>query len=97
MSEARVERAVGQFVTAASLACAAGFGGVEIHAAHGYLVSQLLSSLTDLRQDTWGGSLDEERTLSLSSFKLLRTSSTLAAVRRLNTLGYAQLESGAYA
>ncbi|ORY78587.1 putative NADH oxidoreductase [Protomyces lactucae-debilis] len=47
-----------QFVEAAKMAHELGASGVEIHSAHGYLFSQFLSPLTNLRKDAWGGSLE---------------------------------------
>lgn len=57
MTLADIEDIIERFVTTAALAEQAGFTGVEIHAAHGYLISQFLSPLVNRREDEWGGSL----------------------------------------
>jgi 2,4-dienoyl-CoA reductase-like NADH-dependent reductase (Old Yellow Enzyme family) len=58
LSTAEVERAVADFVAAAVRAERAGFGGVELHGAHGYLICQFLSSELNRRTDQYGGSLE---------------------------------------
>jgi 2,4-dienoyl-CoA reductase-like NADH-dependent reductase (Old Yellow Enzyme family) len=57
LSQAEIEAIIAAFVRAAGRARQAGFDAVEIHAAHGYLVSQFLSPLANQRTDRWGGSL----------------------------------------
>ena len=57
MSEAQIHEQIARFAHTARLAERAGFSGVEIHAAHGYLLSQFLSPLSNHRDDDWGGSL----------------------------------------
>ncbi|WP_077045197.1 NADH:flavin oxidoreductase/NADH oxidase family protein [Pseudomonas sp. KK4] len=72
MSESDIEEVIARFATSASLAEKAGFSGVQIHAAHGYLLSQFLSPLTNLRTDRWGGSLENRARLLLAVIDAVR-------------------------
>lgn len=56
LSSDEVEEKVDEFVKAGSRAAESGFDGVQIHAAHGWLVSAFLSPVTNHRTDEWGGS-----------------------------------------
>lgn len=62
-TEEDIARVSGQFVDAALRAQRAGFDGVEIHGAHGYLFGQFLSALDNQRTDQWGGSLENRARL----------------------------------
>ncbi|HEX4416797.1 MAG TPA: NADH:flavin oxidoreductase/NADH oxidase family protein [Kofleriaceae bacterium] len=55
LEDREITALVTRFATTAAAAKDAGFAGVQIHAAHGYLISQFLSPLTNLRDDAWGG------------------------------------------
>lgn len=58
LSRGEIEAIVGRFARTAVIARDAGFTGVEIHGAHGYLVNQFLSPLDNHRTDEYGGSLE---------------------------------------
>lgn len=72
MTAAEIADVERRFVTSAVLAERAGFGGVQIHAAHGYLLSQFLSPLSNHRQDRWGGSLENRARLLLDVVRGVR-------------------------
>lgn len=63
MTEADIADVKQRFVNSAKLAEQFGFTGVQIHAAHGYLLSQFLSPITNKRTDRWGGSLENRARL----------------------------------
>ena len=60
------------FVAATRRADAAGFDMIELHAAHGYLLSSFLSPLTNQRDDEWGGSLENRCRFPLEVFRAMR-------------------------
>jgi 2,4-dienoyl-CoA reductase-like NADH-dependent reductase (Old Yellow Enzyme family) len=71
-TEAEFDQIIEKFVRSAKLAQDAGFDGVEIHAAHGYLLSSALSPRINTRTDRWGGSLENRARLSLDVVRAVR-------------------------
>ena len=72
LSESEIGELIQRFARTAQLAEQAGFSGVQIHAAHGYLLSQFLSPLSNTRTDRWGGSLENRARLLLDVVKAVR-------------------------
>ena len=72
LSESEIEDLIARFATAAGVIKEAGFTGVQIHAAHGYLLSQFLSPLANERTDIWGGSLENRARALLSTVRAVR-------------------------
>ncbi|MFC9473018.1 NADH:flavin oxidoreductase/NADH oxidase family protein [Nocardia sp. NPDC056952] len=79
-----------RFVTTAVRAELAGFDGVEVHAAHGYLLSQFLSPLVNNRTDEWGGSLENRARLLLKIVQGIRAavSPGFAVAVKLNSADF---------
>jgi len=72
LSREEIEEIIEKFVNAARRAMEAGFDGVEIHGAHGFLLSEFLSSLTNKRTDEYGGSLENRMRLHLRTVDMVR-------------------------
>jgi len=73
ISDAQIQEAIQGFEDAAERAVGvAGFDGVEIHGANGYLLDQFLTAHTNTRRDRWGGSIEHRVTLLLDVVKAVR-------------------------
>lgn len=72
LTVAEIEDIVARFGRAAGLAKQAGFSGVQIHGAHGYLVSQFLSPHHNRREDEWGGTAEKRRRFALEVYRAIR-------------------------
>lgn len=72
LQQHEIENLIERFGNAAAICKKAGFTGVQIHGAHGYLVSQFLSPLTNLRSDEWGGKLENRAKFLFEVYKNIR-------------------------
>ncbi|MBB1617239.1 2,4-dienoyl-CoA reductase [Pseudomonas sp. UMC65] len=90
MTASVIDDVIQRFARTARLGEQAGFTGVEIHAAHGYLLSQFLSPLTNQRTDEWGGSLENRARLLLEIVKAVRSvvSADFAVAVKLNSADF---------
>lgn len=72
LSADEISGIIRRFAETALAAQGAGFDGVQIHAAHGYLLAQFLSPLTNLRGDEWGGPLENRAKLLIEVIRAIR-------------------------
>lgn len=72
MTEVGILEQIQRFAKTAKLAVQAGFDGVQVHAAHGYLISQFLSPLANKRTDQWGGNPENRRRILIETIRAVR-------------------------
>jgi 2,4-dienoyl-CoA reductase-like NADH-dependent reductase (Old Yellow Enzyme family) len=90
-TEDDIERVIEQFANAARRCAAAGFDAVELHGAHGYLLSQFQSTVYNQRTDAWGGSLANRARLIRETTRAVRAAAPgLALIVRLSPEDFGQ-------
>jgi 2,4-dienoyl-CoA reductase-like NADH-dependent reductase (Old Yellow Enzyme family) len=67
MPQSEIEKVIAGFARTSAIARSCGFDGVQIHSAHGYLLSSFLNPLANQRRDKWGGSLENRARLLLET------------------------------
>lgn len=72
LTDSEIHDIINKFALSAKLAKQSGFTGVQIHGAHGYLVSQFLSSRHNQRDDKWGGSLENRLRFVIELYRAIR-------------------------
>ena len=72
MTRADMDKVTAEFVQSTRYAVAAGFDWLELHCAHGYLLSSFITPLTNVRTDEYGGSLENRCRYPLEVFKAMR-------------------------
>ncbi len=73
MNRIDMERVLGDFVRSTVMAAQAGFDWLELHCAHGYLLSSFISPLTNQRTDEYGGALENRLRYPLEVFRAMRS------------------------
>jgi len=72
LADDEIRDVVRRFAVSGGELCACGFDGVQVHAAHGYLVSEFLNPLANKRDDQWGGSLENRARLLIEIVRAVR-------------------------
>lgn len=92
LEEHEIENIIDRFAHAAAVSGQAGFTGVQVHSAHGYLLSEFLNPRTNVRTDQWGGSLENRARLLLRVVRAVREAvgGQLAVSVKLNSSDFQQ-------
>ena len=85
MTERDIAHAVAEYANSAKLAIQAGFDGVELHGANGYLIEQFLNANVNKRSDRWGGSIENRNRFALEAVFAMARKSTLPIWRSRRT------------
>ncbi len=72
LSEDEIKDVIARFAFTAKTLCEVGFDGVQVHAAHGYLISEFLNPLVNRRNDEWGGALENRARLLIEAVRAVR-------------------------
>lgn len=90
LREDEIQDIIQRFAKAAQVCEQAGFEGIQLHGAHGYLISQFLSPLTNKRQDQWGGSIENRMRFLLAIYQAVRavTSAQFIISVKLNSADF---------
>ncbi|MCX5335962.1 NADH:flavin oxidoreductase/NADH oxidase family protein [Streptomyces sp. NBC_00140] len=90
LTSAEIEDIIERFATAAAVCETAGFAGVQVHGAHGYLVNQFLSPLSNRRDDEWGGDPERRMRFVLEIVRRIRSrvSPGFAVAVKLNSADF---------
>jgi len=72
LSENEILEIIEAFANTSIILKEAGFSGIQIHGAHGYLVSQFLSPYTNIRKDKWGGTLEKRSRFVVEVYRKIR-------------------------
>jgi 2,4-dienoyl-CoA reductase-like NADH-dependent reductase (Old Yellow Enzyme family) len=90
LTSGEIEDIIDRFATTAAVCETAGFDGVEIHGAHGYLVAQFLSPLSNQRDDEWGGDPQRRMRFLVEIIRRIRSrvSPSFAVALKLNSADF---------
>ena len=90
MTEAEIEECIDAFAQAARRAKEAGFDGVQLHSAHGFLISEFNSPYTNRRKDKWGGNLENRMRFLMEVYRQVRQTvgEDYPVLIKLNTADY---------
>lgn len=94
MDESKMQEVTNNFITAAKFMKEAGFDGVMIHAGHGWLLHQFLSSRTNHRTDEYGGSLENRARFPIALIKAVRDAMGKDFILEMRISGDESMEGG---